>query len=55
MRIAFLAVLAPVFLLACLNAYQALTGNRISKQPSRRSDEEMRVQSAIAAVALRMQ
>ena len=33
-----------------LNGYQAVTGRRVSRRPSRRTDREMRVQSAIAAV-----
>lgn len=52
MNFTFVAVLFGVFLLAILNGYQALTGKRISQRPSRRSDEEMRMQSAIAAVVL---
>jgi hypothetical protein len=52
MNFTFVASLFGVFLLAILNSYQALTGKRISKRPSRRSDEEMRRQSAIAAVVL---
>jgi hypothetical protein len=38
--------------LAALDAYQAITGTRVSKQPSWRSDEQMRRQSAIAAGVL---
>jgi hypothetical protein len=38
--------------IAALDAYQAITGRRLSKRPSRRSDEQMRKQSAIAAVML---
>lgn len=51
-KVAFLAVIAASLLYASLNAYQAVTGKRISKLPSRRTDEEMRNQSAIAAVVL---
>ena len=40
------------FALASADAYQAITGRRLSKKPSSRSDELMRRQSAIAAVAL---
>ena len=35
-----------------IDGYQAVTGRRVSKSPSRRTDEEMRKQSAIAAVVL---
>jgi hypothetical protein len=35
-----------------LNAYQAATGKRVSKRPSRRTDAEMRRQSALAAIVL---
>jgi hypothetical protein len=46
--------LAAVFCLAIggLDGYQAITGRRLSKRPSRRTDHQMRVQSTIAAVAL---
>jgi hypothetical protein len=37
---------------AVLDAYQAVTGRRLSKRASRRTDRQMRVQSAIAAVVL---
>ena len=37
---------------AVLNAYQAVTGRRLSKAPSRRDDATMRRQSAVAAVLL---
>jgi hypothetical protein len=46
----FLALLAG--LLGSANAYQALTGQRLSKRASVRSDELMRRQSAIAAAVL---
>ena len=50
----FLDAVFVVFLLliASLDGYQAMTGRRLSKRPSRRSDEQMRKQSAIAAVVL---
>ena len=38
--------------LGSLNAYQAITGRRVSKKPSQRTDAQMRQQSAVAAVAL---
>jgi hypothetical protein len=48
-----LAILGlPALVIGTLDAYQALTGNRVSKRPSRRSDAEMRRQSAIAAAVL---
>jgi hypothetical protein len=39
-------------LMAVLNAYQAVTGRRLNKAPSRRDDATMRRQSAVAAVLL---
>ena len=50
----FLDLLFVVVMLAiaALDGYQAITGRRLSKRPSRRSDEQMRKQSAIAAVVL---
>ena len=38
--------------LGALDGYQAVTGNRVSRRPSRRTDEQMRRQSAIAAAVL---
>lgn len=38
--------------LGSLNAYQAITGRRISKKPSVRTDAQMRRQSAVAAIVL---
>ena len=38
--------------LAGLDGYQAITGKRVNKRPSRRTDAQMRRQSAIAAVVL---
>jgi hypothetical protein len=35
-----------------MNLYQAVTGRRLSKAPSRRTDDQMRRQSAVAAAAL---
>jgi hypothetical protein len=35
-----------------INLYQAVTGKRVSKKPSRRSDAVMRRQSAIAAAVM---
>jgi hypothetical protein len=35
-----------------MNLFQAVTGRRLSKRPSRRSDAVMRRQSAIAGTAL---
>lgn len=43
---------APCLALAGLNAYQAITGRRLSKAPSRRDDRTMRRQSAVAAIVL---
>jgi hypothetical protein len=45
-------LIGACLLLAALNAYQAMTGRRVSKRPSQRTDRQMRRQSAIAAVAL---
>jgi hypothetical protein len=47
-----LVVLAGALALGLMNAYQAVTGRRLSKRPSVRSDRQMRRQSAIAAVVL---
>ena len=41
-----------MLVIAALDGYQAITGRRVSKRPSRRSDQQMRRQSAIAAVVL---
>jgi hypothetical protein len=38
--------------LAMADGYQAVTGKRLSKRPSRRTDDQMRRQSAIAAIVL---
>jgi hypothetical protein len=44
---------AGCFLLAALDGYQAITGRRVlSKLQSRRTDRQVRVQSAIAAIVL---
>ncbi|WP_412735981.1 hypothetical protein [Krasilnikovia sp. MM14-A1259] len=43
---------ALCLVLAGLNGYQAITGRRLSKAPSRRDDRTMRRQSAVAAVVL---
>ena len=45
-------VVAVCLFVAGVNAYQAITGKRVSKRPSRRTDQQMRRQSAIAAVVL---
>lgn len=45
-------VLAACRALAGLDAYQAITGRRVSKRPSQRSDQQMRRQSAMAAIVL---
>ena len=45
-------LIAACLALAVLNAYQAITGRRVSKRPSQRTDEQMRRQSAIAAMVL---
>jgi len=45
-------VLIACQLIAAVDGYQAVTGRRVSKRPSRRTDQEMRRQSAIAAVVL---
>jgi hypothetical protein len=39
-------------MVAALDGYQAITGRRVSKRPSRRTDHQMRVQSAVAAIVL---
>jgi hypothetical protein len=44
--------LAGCVALGLADAYQAVTGKRLSKRPSTRTDEQMRRQSAIAAVVL---
>jgi len=41
-----------VYVVAAVDAYQAITGRRVSKRPSQRSDQQMRRQSAIAAGVL---
>jgi threonine/homoserine/homoserine lactone efflux protein len=44
-------ILLIVAIVICvLNGYQAVTGRRVSRRPNRRSDHQVRVQSAIAAV-----
>jgi hypothetical protein len=44
-------ILVVIAIVICvLNGYQAVTGQRVSRRPSRRSDQQMRVQSAIVAV-----
>jgi hypothetical protein len=43
-------LLAVGIVIVALDGYQAVTGRRVSRRPSRRTDREMRVQSAIAAV-----
>ena len=45
-------VLLAALALGLMNAYQAVTGRRLSKRPSVRSDRQMRRQSAIGAVVL---
>ena len=47
-----LIVMSGAFVIASANAYQAITGNRLSRKPSRRSESKMRRQSTIAAVTL---
>jgi hypothetical protein len=42
-------VLIVAIAICVLNGYQAVTGRRVSRRPSQRSDHQMRVQSAIAA------
>lgn len=39
-------------ILGSLNAYQAITGRRVSRKPSVRTDEQVRRQSAGASVVL---
>jgi hypothetical protein len=56
-RLSSLTILAGIAALAGgvvagLNAYQAITGRRLSKAPSKRDDRTMRRQSAIAATCL---
>jgi len=43
-------LLAACVVFSALHGYRAIAGNRLSKKPSRRSDEEVRLQSALAAV-----
>ena len=45
-------VLLGALVLGLMNAYQAVTGRRLSKRPSVRADGQMRRQSAIAAAVL---
>jgi hypothetical protein len=45
-------VVAVGLVVAAVDGYQAITGRRVSKRPSRRTDRQMRVQSAIAAIVL---
>ena len=47
-----LIVALAALVLGGMNAYQAVTGRRLSRRPSTRSDQQMRRQSAIAAVVL---
>ena len=47
-----LIVALAALMLGGMNAYQAVTGRRLSRRPSTRSDQQMRRQSAIAAVVL---
>jgi hypothetical protein len=51
-KLVLMVVIAVCLVVAALNAYQAVTGLRVSKRPSRRTDRQMRVQSAIAAIVL---
>ena len=54
--ISLAALFAALFALVLggMNLYQAITGNRLSKKPSTRSDAVMRRQSAIAGTILVM-
>lgn len=52
MELLLALVLVLAVVLAIADGYQAVTGKRLSKRPSRRTDEEMRRQSAIAATVL---
>jgi hypothetical protein len=52
MRLLLLFAAMPVLVVALLDLYPAVTGRRVSKKPSRRTDAEMRRQSAIAGVVL---
>jgi hypothetical protein len=52
MVVLLFAVSLPTAVLASLNGYQAVTGRRLSKSPSRRDDATMRRQSIIAAILL---
>jgi hypothetical protein len=45
-------VAVPALILGGMNLYQAVTGKRLSKKPSVRTDAVMRRQSAIAATVL---
>jgi hypothetical protein len=45
-------LLASCFGLLVANAYQAITGRRLSKRPSRRSDEQVRRESTVASAFL---
>lgn len=42
----------PALVLALLDGYQAVTGRRLSKKPSVRTDRRMRQESAVAALVL---
>jgi hypothetical protein len=52
MNYVLIIALVGCIALAGADAYQAVTGRRLSKRPSRRTDEVMRRQSAIAAAVL---
>ena len=47
-----LLIVVPAVVVGAADAYQAITGNRLSKRPSVRTERRMRVESAIAAVVL---
>ncbi len=47
-----LLIVVPALVVGGADAYQAVTGHRLSKRPSVRSNRRMRVESAIAAVVL---
>jgi hypothetical protein len=52
LKVILTVVSAVGLVVAALDGFQAVTGRRLSKRPSRRTDRQMRVQSAVAAIVL---
>jgi hypothetical protein len=51
-RLLLLSGVVLAVVVASLDLFQAVTGRRVSTKPSKRTDSEMRRQSAIAAAVL---